>query len=211
MWRGKIVQSTEEECREAYAIWINLAHEVLKKKKLEKEEEGRAANQAQLEKRSNSEIPLDLKQSDSKVSSILQDFKGVNQGVTNPPQQNSIDASVGYFLRDTLTKFFPSLRHQYSSSLILVITVGIILLLMQISIVILLSRPQQIQVLTQGDHHTSSMIGMTANKAETLASLKKQIKYLREEMHFVETMLEKMQHEHAHLKRKLQELELWRN
>lgn len=211
MWRGKIVQSTEEECREAYAIWINLAHEVLKKKKFEKEEEGRAANQAQLEKRSNSEIPLHLKQSDSKVPSILQDFKGVNQGVTNPPQRNSIDASVGYFLRDTLTKFFPSLRHQYSPSLLLVITIGIILLLMQISIVILLSRPQQIQVLTQGDHHTSSMIGMTANKAETLASLKKQIKYLREEMHFIETMLEKMQHEHAHLKRRLQELEPWRN
>ncbi|XP_073146203.1 protein VASCULAR ASSOCIATED DEATH 1, chloroplastic isoform X2 [Henckelia pumila] len=209
MWKGKIVQSTEEECREAYAIWIDLAHEVLKKKRLEKEE-GRAANQAQLEKQSNSQIPLNLKQSDSKVSSVLQDFKGVDQGVTNPPQRNSIDASVGYFLRDTLTKFYPSLRHQYSPALLLVIAIGIILLLMQISIVILLSRPQQIQVITQGDHHTRSMIGMTANKADALTSLKKQIKYLREEMHFIETMLEKLQYEHSQLKGKLKELELWR-
>ncbi|KZV46191.1 GRAM domain-containing protein 1A [Dorcoceras hygrometricum] len=208
MWRGKIVQSTEEECREAYAIWIDLAHEFLKKKKLEKEEEGRAFNQAQLEKLSNSETPLDLKPRDSKISSILPDFEGVNQRVINPPQRNSVDVPVGYFFKDTLTKFFQSLRHQNSSSLLLIITIGIILLLMQISIVVLLSRSQQIHVITQGDYHTSSMIGMGSNKAESLASLKRQIKYLREEMHFVETMLEKLQHEHVQLKGKLKELEL---
>ncbi|KAK1274220.1 hypothetical protein QJS04_geneDACA012511 [Acorus gramineus] len=36
MWKGKIEQSTIEECREAYAIWINMAHEFLKQKKLSK-------------------------------------------------------------------------------------------------------------------------------------------------------------------------------
>ncbi|KAK1307225.1 hypothetical protein QJS10_CPA10g00981 [Acorus calamus] len=36
MWKGKIEQSTIEECREAYAVWINMAHEILKEKKLSK-------------------------------------------------------------------------------------------------------------------------------------------------------------------------------
>ncbi|CAM8907318.1 unnamed protein product [Rhodiola kirilowii] len=38
MWKG-IVRSTMEECREAYAIWINIAHELLKKKNLERKDE----------------------------------------------------------------------------------------------------------------------------------------------------------------------------
>ncbi|KAH8488262.1 hypothetical protein H0E87_024074 [Populus deltoides] len=37
IFKGKIVQSTVEECREAYAIWINMAHELLKQKNLEKQ------------------------------------------------------------------------------------------------------------------------------------------------------------------------------
>ncbi|VVA89566.1 unnamed protein product [Arabis nemorensis] len=35
VWKGKIVQSTLEECKEAYATWIRMAHEVLKQKKVE--------------------------------------------------------------------------------------------------------------------------------------------------------------------------------
>ncbi|CAN6462007.1 unnamed protein product [Victoria cruziana] len=31
IWKGKIEQATAEECREAYEIWINCAHEILKK------------------------------------------------------------------------------------------------------------------------------------------------------------------------------------
>ncbi|KAG7595399.1 VASt domain [Arabidopsis suecica] len=38
VWKGKIVQSTLEECREAYAHWIRMAHELLKQKKLENQE-----------------------------------------------------------------------------------------------------------------------------------------------------------------------------
>nr|GLL40770.1 protein VASCULAR ASSOCIATED DEATH 1, chloroplastic [Ipomoea trifida] len=38
MWKGKIVQSTIDECRDVYAIWIELAHEFLKQKKLEMEQ-----------------------------------------------------------------------------------------------------------------------------------------------------------------------------
>ncbi|EPS59807.1 hypothetical protein M569_14997, partial [Genlisea aurea] len=42
MWKGKIVQSTLEECREVYGIWIDQAHEVLKQRNLEQEETARS-------------------------------------------------------------------------------------------------------------------------------------------------------------------------
>lgn len=58
---------------------------------------------------------------------------------------------------------------------------------------------------------TSSMHGMSENRVEVLDTLNRQIKYLKEEMRFVETLLEKMQNEHAQLKGKLKELELFRN
>ncbi|XP_058221724.1 protein VASCULAR ASSOCIATED DEATH 1, chloroplastic isoform X3 [Rhododendron vialii] len=41
MWKGKIVQNTLDETRDAYAIWIKNAHELLKQKNLEKEESKR--------------------------------------------------------------------------------------------------------------------------------------------------------------------------
>ncbi|KAF2315445.1 hypothetical protein GH714_039277 [Hevea brasiliensis] len=44
VFKGKIVQSTLDECREAYALWINMAHELLKQKNLERREEGRATS-----------------------------------------------------------------------------------------------------------------------------------------------------------------------
>ncbi|KAJ7950773.1 GRAM domain family protein, putative isoform 1 [Quillaja saponaria] len=48
IWKGKIVQSTVEECREAYGTWIGMAHELLKQKNLEKQEEGgNSANMVQ--------------------------------------------------------------------------------------------------------------------------------------------------------------------
>ncbi|KAJ7961911.1 GRAM domain family protein, putative isoform 1 [Quillaja saponaria] len=40
IWKGKIVQSTVEECRDAYAIWIGMAHELLKKQKSQEKQEG---------------------------------------------------------------------------------------------------------------------------------------------------------------------------
>ncbi|KAI3444798.1 hypothetical protein Pfo_001463 [Paulownia fortunei] len=215
MWKGKIVQSTVEECREAYAIWIDHAYEVLKQKNLEKEEGGCASNlisneQVQLENLENTQQQyVESKTSNVRVSEIIPDVKDMNR-INDPPQGNVGEASVGSLLRDTFAKFFASLKYQNTPSLLLVITIAVILLLMQISILVLLSRPQRIHVIPQADF-MSSMHGMSENRGEALASLNKQIKYLKEEMHFVETLLEKMQNEHAQLKGKLKDLELFRN
>ncbi|GFP90531.1 gram domain-containing protein 1a [Phtheirospermum japonicum] len=212
MWKGKIVQSTVEECREAYETWIDLAHEVLKHKNLEKEE-GSASNlilneQVQPEKLENTlSQRVEHKTSDVRTSEIIPDVKDMNRVDIVTPQKNVGESSVGSLLRDAITKASSSLKHQNTSSLLLVISIAVILVLMQISILVLLSRPQRIVVVPQA----SCTHRMSGNGGEALALLNKQIKYLKEEMNFVETMLDKMQKEHSQLKAKLNDLELFRN
>lgn len=81
---------------------------------------------------------------------------------------------------------------------------------LQISILTLLSRPQQIHVIPQADWMYIGNRGASERGVE-IAMLDKQIKHLKEEMYMVETLLEKMQREHALLKLKLNDLELVRN
>ncbi|KAG8391517.1 hypothetical protein BUALT_Bualt01G0195900 [Buddleja alternifolia] len=186
------------------------AHEVLKQKNLEKEE-GSTSNlisneQVQLEKQEKTQQCMELKAHDARISQVLPDVQNVNQRV-DPPQEYINEASVGSLLRATFSKFSTSLKYQSTPSILLVVTIAVILALMQISILVLLSRPQRIHVISQ----SGFMSGMNENRAEAVATLNKQIKYLKEEMHFVGTLLEKMQYEHEQLKGKLKELELFRN
>ncbi|KAL6499456.1 protein of unknown function (DUF4782) [Orobanche hederae] len=206
IWKGKIVQSTVEECREAYVTWIDLAHEVLKQKNLEKEEGVPASNSISTEQVRLERLENTQQQSDVRTLEITQDVKDINR-VNDAPQRNAGDASAGSLLRDAITKVCASLKYQNTSSLLLVVSIAVILLLMQISIIVLLSRPQRIHVIPQADctHR------MSGNSGESLALLSKQINYLKEEMHFFETMLERMQNEHSQLKAMLRDLELFRN
>ncbi|KAK6119351.1 hypothetical protein DH2020_046907 [Rehmannia glutinosa] len=201
MWKGKIVQSTVEECREAYAIWLDLVPLLSFLTNLISNE------QVRLKKLENTQQQcVEYKTSDVRISETIPVVKDMNR-VNDPPQGNVGEASVGSLLRDTFTKVSTSLKYQNTSSLLLVISIAIILLLMQISILVLLSRPQRIHMIPQAD----CMNRMSENRGEALALLNKQIKYLKEEMNFVETMLEKMQNEHTQLKAKLKDLELFRN
>ncbi|CAA0820352.1 Protein VASCULAR ASSOCIATED DEATH 1-chloroplastic [Striga hermonthica] len=211
--KGKIVQSTVEECREAYAAWIDLAHQVLKQKNLEKEEGGSASNsvpnkQVQLENQEITQLQrVEYQSSDVRTSEIIPEVP-IRNLINEIPQPNVSNATSGSLLRDVMTKAFAPFKHQNTSSLLLIISIAVILLLMQMSILVLLSRPQRILVVPpQGDfgHRTSE------NGREAMALLNKQIMYLKEELHFVETMLDKMQNEHSQLMAKLKDLELFRN
>lgn len=81
---------------------------------------------------------------------------------------------------------------------------------MQISIIVLLSRPQQIHVVPQANYLNSMNVRPTEG-AETMLLLDKQISHLKEELRMVETLLEKMQLQHALLKAQLQDLSVLRN
>ncbi|XP_071936138.1 protein VASCULAR ASSOCIATED DEATH 1, chloroplastic-like [Coffea arabica] len=209
MWRGKIVQSTIEESREAYATWIDLAHQLLKQKNLEvKEGNLIQSNQAQgkKEERNVGSLEKSNEAVEANLSRALPISKDVYQHPIVPPGRGHPgSASVAPF-SDLLVKFYSALKNQNPVSLFLVIGIAVILLLMQASILTLLSRPQQIHVVPQADWMYSINRGASESGGE-IALLDKQITHLKEELHMVETLLDKMQHEHALLKLRLSDLE----
>lgn len=74
----------------------------------------------------------------------------------------------------------------------------------------LLAKPQQIHVISQADYYSGSTARSSGATAEIAALLDKQISHLKEEMVIVETLLEKMKHEHLQLREKLKDLTLLR-
>jgi hypothetical protein len=74
--------------------------------------------------------------------------------------------------------------------------------LAQMSIVVLLARPQHIHVNPQ----TGYMSGM-GRSSEAMAWMEKRIHHLKDEMYTVEARLERMRHEHTLLKAQLKDLE----
>ncbi|GER49378.1 GRAM domain family protein [Striga asiatica] len=164
--------------------------------------------QVQLENQESTQLQrVEYQSSDVRTSEIIPEVP-IRNLINEIPQPNVSNATSGSLLRDVMTKAFASFKHQNTSSLLLIISIAVILLLMQMSILVLLSRPQRILVVPpQGDfgHRTSE------NGREAMALLNKQIMYLKEELHFVETMLDKMQNEHSQLMAKLKDLELFRN
>lgn len=79
------------------------------------------------------------------------------------------------------------------------------LVVLQFSIVLLLTRPQNIHVITQTDY-TGGM-GIWERPSEAVAWLEKRIHHLKDEMSMVESRLERMQWEHARLKEQLRDLQ----
>ncbi|KAK4411178.1 protein VASCULAR ASSOCIATED DEATH 1, chloroplastic [Sesamum angolense] len=136
-------------------LFCTEAHEVLKQKNLEKEEA------------SQHSAICGIQDNRCGISQITPEVKDMNQRVHAPPQGNASEASVGSLFRETFAKFATSFKHQSSSSLFMVITIAIILLLMQISILVLLSRPQRIHVIPQADC-MSSVRGLTENRGKHL-------------------------------------------
>ncbi|KAK4379484.1 hypothetical protein RND71_001346 [Anisodus tanguticus] len=197
---GKIVQSTVDEVREVYAIWIALAHELLKQKKLEKEEAGgRAANVVtSTQSKESSEHVEKLDETINEVrSQPLLNQQAADQGSC------SSTVSIISLCRDFMLKCSSSLKSQSQVSFLVVITVVVILLLMQMSILVLLGRPQHVHVIPEGDFGSN----MYRTGVDTLAFLDKKINHLKDEMLMVETLLDKMQQEHTLLKTKLEEFE----
>ncbi|KAB2052193.1 hypothetical protein ES319_A12G103100v1 [Gossypium barbadense] len=77
---------------------------------------------------------------------------------------------------------------------------------MDASIVVLLKKPQQVLVRYPVTYMSSVGGGASERQAEAVAWLEKQIHELKEQMAMVESLLERMRHEHAALKAQLKQL-----
>ncbi|XP_057451219.1 protein VASCULAR ASSOCIATED DEATH 1, chloroplastic isoform X2 [Lotus japonicus] len=198
MWKGKIVQSTIEECREAYATWINMAHEMLKQKNLEKQENGLIAAAVP-----NGKLNFDR---EAKTGESSEGSQEQSNPTSRQAQSNVVDPSVvPSMFKELTTKFRSSLKSQSNLSLLLV-TIFALIFFMQFSILVLLARPQHVHVNTPIDF-MNRMENGASRSASDVAWMEKRIHHLKDEMYMVETRLERMRNEHALLKKQLQDLE----
>ncbi|XP_010056390.2 protein VASCULAR ASSOCIATED DEATH 1, chloroplastic isoform X1 [Eucalyptus grandis] len=216
MFRGKIVQSTLEECREAYAIWVEMAHELLKERNLEKQEADRAPEcnliqngGASLESKENignvAEVSTEI--TNSSRMPKMSDSTNVQQNEASFSHGNRIDsATMLSALRETLVKFLSNMRSQTNFPLLVAVIFAVILL-MQVSIVLLLSRPQNVHIISQADYLGGLGSGAGERSPEAVAWLEKRLYHLKDEMTMVEARIERMRWEHARLKEQLRELE----
>ncbi|OAY62534.1 protein VASCULAR ASSOCIATED DEATH 1, chloroplastic [Manihot esculenta] len=216
VFKGKIVQSTLEECREAYAVWINTAHELLKQKNLERREEVPYTRVIQ-----NGEVNLErevktVEASERSASQLNEHGRrtavsgslDVKEGFGNLVRRNFMNAtSVASLLGEYVTKFCTYLKSQSQITLILVVAFAVIFL-MQVSIVVLLNRPQNVNVGPPGQYYIGGMGGGIGGRpAEDVAWLEKRMHHLKGEMYMVEAQLERLRHEHNWLKVQLEDLD----
>ncbi|CAL5362859.1 unnamed protein product [Camellia sinensis] len=120
---------------------------------------------------------------------MLPDFEDANQLVGDRLHGMSNGVmSLASLFRESMVKFYLSLKSQSQVPLVVVITLVMILLLMQLSIVMLLSRPQEVQLIPQPDY-MSTMCSLSERMPETMAWMEKRIDHLKDEMHVIETLL----------------------
>ncbi|KAL4355952.1 protein VASCULAR ASSOCIATED DEATH 1, chloroplastic isoform X2 [Arachis duranensis] len=213
IWRGKILQSTVEECREAYTTWISMAHDLLKQKNLEKQERGAVVASTQNGK-INPDIELETVETSGASqeecnSTRIQATSSVADAihkVDTQMQTRFIDtSSVPSLFKDYVRKLRLSLKSQNNLSL-LIVAIFALIFFMQFSILVLLSRPQHIHVNPPIDNINMMENGVTRTSSD-MAWLEKRIHHLKDEMYMVETRLERMRYEHALLKKQLNDLE----
>ncbi|XP_008437769.2 protein VASCULAR ASSOCIATED DEATH 1, chloroplastic isoform X8 [Cucumis melo] len=210
VWKGKIVQSTLEECREAYGLWIQMAKELLKQK-LTGSEEGTSGSTSQSgkdhhiekERNNNKSLEKSNEKNDQRRSTASQYSTDVDQQAKNSIQGVN-STSAASWLREYIKKLWIVLRSQNYLPLALVITFAVIFF-MQLSIVMLLSRPQHIHVSSPDYGRGLKFSG--GRSSDATAWLEKRMHHLKDEMYMVEARLEMMRREHAQLKAQLRELE----
>ncbi|KAJ4956706.1 hypothetical protein NE237_013489 [Protea cynaroides] len=203
MWKGKIEQSTIAECKEAYSIWIKTAYERLKQKNVAKQEEScpdanTTKSDAQFKRHAKTEAPSEGLSKLTEES----DSKAVNA-------QTSLltgGSSATTLFRESMATLCSYLKSQSHFSLVLFTVSVLILVLMQLSIIVLLTRGPQVRLISEGDY-MDDITGDIRNKAADVTWLAKRFQHLKDEMLMVEDRLERMHHEHELLKARLQSLE----
>ncbi|TQE08856.1 hypothetical protein C1H46_005470 [Malus baccata] len=197
VWKGKIVQSTMEECREVFETWIKMAHELLKRKNLEKQEE-RIPAVSMVQK---CEVHTQI---EAEMCVPTERFYEPSEHARVQHLSKSMDATqqVG---RESMLKFHASLRTQSQLPLIIVI-VFVVIFIMQLSILALLARPQHIHVNSPVDYGSGLGSQVGERSSEVVTWLEKRIHHLKDEMHLVETRLESMRHKHTLLKDQLEDI-----
>ncbi|KAF9668690.1 hypothetical protein SADUNF_Sadunf14G0029800 [Salix dunnii] len=214
IFKGKIVQSTVEECREAYATWINMAHELLKQKNLEKQEEaGPSVSMIHEEVHSEREVKTgEASENSCKPRGHVRMHRMFNSVAVSQQADDLVKGnytnptSVASLLGEYVTKLFSFFKSQSQISLVLAIAF-VVIILMQVSILVLLNRPQTVHVASPEHYMGGMLAGAGEKSAEAVAWLERRMHHLKDEMFMVEAKLERLQQEHSWLKSQLKNLD----
>lgn len=199
IFRGKIEQSTKDECREVFGLWIKLAHDLLKQDSISRKGASISMN-ADVQSGPSLNIEGPLENTVAYMASAPYD-SGLSSLV--PPIEHR-QQSIGT-LASTSQELWGSLASYMRSSqfgLVLAVMLVAIVILMQVTIIVLLSRSPK--VLMVSPEASASSFGSYSK--ESIEWLQKRVSLLSEEMHMAEAHMEKMRHEFAWLKSHLERL-----
>lgn len=202
IFRGKIDQSTKDECREVFGLWIKLGHDLLKQENDRSKGTSSSSNAnhqsgAMINGKNTEEDALPMVSSspdESGVGSLIPPIQDHQQGTGRDSSTTS-----------TSQEFWGSLTSNIRSSQlvpVLAVALVVIIILMQVTIIVLLSRSPQ----TQMAPHGISMGGLGLSK-ESIEWAQKRLSLLSEEMQLTEEHMERMRQEFAWLKSHLERLE----
>ncbi|CAD6218032.1 unnamed protein product [Miscanthus lutarioriparius] len=201
IFRGKIEQSTKDECREVFSLWIKLGHDLLKQEyDRSKGTSSTADSGVQPGATTNEENTVEVQ---VPVVSSSQDESGARSLI--PPiqdhqQRTGRDSSIVSTSQELWGSLTSYMRSSQLGPVLAVVLVAIIIL-MQVTIIVLLTRSPQVQMAPHG------ITGSLGYSKESMEWVQKRLSLLSEEMQVAEAHMEKMRHEFAWLRSYLERLE----
>ncbi|CAN6199059.1 unnamed protein product [Urochloa humidicola] len=196
IFRGKIEQSTKDECREVFGLWIKLGHDLLKQESNRPKGASSSTNAGlQLGATENGENAVE---NAVPMASSAQDECGVRSFI--PPIQDHQHRTGESSIASTSQESWGSLTSYMRSNQlgpVLAVALVAIIILMQVTIIVLLTRPPQIQMAPHG----------ISTGKESIEWVQKRLSLLSEEMQLAEAHMERMRHEFAWLRSHLERLQ----
>ncbi|CAN6225581.1 unnamed protein product [Urochloa humidicola] len=196
IFRGKIEQSTKDECREVFGLWIKLGHDLLKQESNRPKGASSSTNAGlQLGATENGENAVE---NAVPMASSAQDECGARSLI--PPIQDHQHRTGDSSIASTSQEPWGSLTSYMRSSQlgpVLAVALVAIIILMQVTIIVLLTRPPQVQMAPHG----------ISTGKESLEWVQKRLSLLSEEMQLAEAHMERMRHEFAWLRSHLERLQ----
>ncbi|XP_042422381.1 protein VASCULAR ASSOCIATED DEATH 1, chloroplastic-like isoform X2 [Zingiber officinale] len=210
LFKGKIEQSTKEECREVYATWMIFAHDTLK---------GREQNVQQSKdgifEKSNCVVPdkgVEFTRAPESIENPISTSRNLLCNVNEMSNKPGVDDIVNKqsekcsLLMSTFRESWENLlSYMRRHSLVPLLLAGafFVIILLQLIMILVLTRVPEVHVVTHGNYISDG----SAYNVENVEWLEKRFNYLKEELVMMETRVERMRHEYALLRSHLQSLE----
>ncbi|NP_001347574.1 Protein VASCULAR ASSOCIATED DEATH 1, chloroplastic [Zea mays] len=202
IFRGKIEQSTKDECREVFSLWIKLGHDLLKQEyDRSKGASSTPDSGVQPGATTNEESAVEVA---VPVVSSSHDESGA-RSLIPPTQDHQQRTGRDPSITSTSQELWGSLSSYMRSRQlgpVLAMSLVALIILMQVTIIVLLTRPPQVQM----DPH-GIWTGSSGYSKESIEWVQKRLSLLSEEMQLAEAHMETMRREFAWLRSYLERLQ----